>query len=46
VSSINENGYNIEENKDIKNVNTFLNMTPSEITKRQKESLKRILRNL
>ncbi len=45
VSSNNENGYKIEENKDIKNVNAFLNMTPSEIAKRQKESLKRILRN-
>lgn len=45
VSSNNENGYKIEGNKDIKNVNAFLNMTPSEIAKRQKESLKRILRN-
>jgi hypothetical protein len=41
VSSNNGNGYKIEENKDIKNVNAFLNMTPNEIAKRQKESLKR-----
>lgn len=45
VSSNNENRYKFEENKDIKNVNAFVNMTPSEIAKRQKESLKRILRN-
>lgn len=44
VSSNNENSYQIEENKDIKNVNSFLSMTPSELAKRQKESLKRILR--
>lgn len=45
VSSNNENEYKIQENKDIKNVNAFINMTPSEIAKRQKDSLKRILFN-
>jgi hypothetical protein len=42
VSSNNENGYEIEGNNDIKNVSAFLNMTPSEIATRQKESLERI----
>lgn len=46
VSSNNANGYKTKENKDIKNVNAFLNMKPIEIAKRQKESvLKRILSN-
>jgi hypothetical protein len=45
VSSNNESGYKIEENKNLINVKAFLNMTPIELAKRQRESLKRILRN-
>lgn len=45
VAANNESRYNMQENKDIKNVNAFLNMTPSEIAKRQKESLKRTISN-
>ncbi len=44
VSANNQNHYGVEENKDIKNINLFLDMTPSEIEKRQKDKVKSSIR--
>jgi hypothetical protein len=43
VSSI-ENNYHIEGNQDIEKLEAFLNLRPSEIEKRQRDSIKRLLR--